>query len=170
MNPNPTNTQRPNYKSEEVLKPAALNLATKVMLWPPVLEEKEKHSLEDLADDLEAAIKDSDDGYDIAKKLDEMGWSPDADLVEILEETACCKRHAWLDACRTWVQEKKLKPLTPGLRVVWEGRGEYGSGVVVTSSLTGHSKVEFTNKDTKVVRIFVVAWEELIRDPAAGQQ
>jgi hypothetical protein len=75
-------TPRPSRHSEYVIKAVAAELLKDVRSWiddPTVTDQS-------IVQDLENALKWSDvDGYEVAKRLDDKGWSPDSDLVERLE-------------------------------------------------------------------------------------
>jgi len=87
-------------------KAVAEKLADDVMAWLD-----EEHTRESVIDDLEKAIAYGLDGYAIAKYLDsDLGWSVDADLVEILENSYWIESSLHDKAVEAWVMACGIKP------------------------------------------------------------
>lgn len=103
-----------------------------------MLEDVMKHEAigEDERDRTRKALDDAfefrDDGYEAAKNLDSYhGWSPDADLVEVLDGFSSDLWKAHREAVAAWVKEYDIKPaLKIGMRCKAKWGNEEITGVV----------------------------------------
>jgi hypothetical protein len=88
---------------------------------------------EDIARQLEDAFCYREDGYHAARELDDQhGWSPDAELVEVLDSFSHYMYSAHDDAIKAWVKEYDIKaPLAVGTLVEAEWGGETIRGKII---------------------------------------
>lgn len=99
-------TPRPVASCPFVVEEAIQSISQQVLEWSG--EECEQGILDDLSD----VIRSSHDfcGYEIAKKLDNIGWSPDATLVDILDQYETLLARAHDEAVKKWVVENNIVP------------------------------------------------------------
>jgi len=163
---------RPNRRSEHVVAAALQKLLPDVMAWlkrngEDDTEEERKVVLEDLS---EAARWADPDGYELAKNLDNAGWMPDAELVEILDGLTSRLFEAEDAALKEWLPSSGLVAPAVGATVtcktnsgtytgtVLSVKPEVGLSVVCVASL-GHTPVPGPKGGT---RGFVIAWEDIV--------
>lgn len=163
---------RPNRRSEQVVAEALKKLLPDVMAWlkrygADDTEEERKGVLKDLT---EAARWADADGYELAKRLDQSGWMPDAKLVEILDGFLSRLLEAKDAAIREWLPSSGLVAPAVGATVTCKtNSGSYtgavlsvdpnlGVAVVCVASL-GHTPVPGPKGGT---RGFVIAWEDMV--------
>lgn len=96
---------RPKSNSAEVITAAAERLLPSVLRW---LNDASCNR-DEVCGDLCAAMRWHGDGYEIAKQLDDRGWSPDAELVEILNEAGPAKWDAHAALVKEWVAREGVK-------------------------------------------------------------
>lgn len=80
---------RPSYLSEEVNSLTTERVVPKIIQW--VCQEggtPSAQELEAIKAEIFSAIEYDDDAYQIAKNLEYVGWDPDADLVNLLDDVA----------------------------------------------------------------------------------
>lgn len=119
---------RPGKFSEEVKRHTAKLMADELREYPDLAE-----SGEELEDDLYEAITYaySTDGYKICRRLDDMGWDCDEELVDSLRKTHFHHITAVNEAWKKWVEENKLEPkYSIGDNVIFEMRGKEEFGEV----------------------------------------
>ena len=135
-------TPRPKRTDQAIIQEAARQLAPKVKRW---LEDFGT-ILEDIESDLVKAIRYDDDGYALAKDL-EGNYSPDAALVEILDETGMLKSAALRKAQTEWAKANSLTPPEIGTRVRCviglRKVKDAGVGTVICNHPDGKSTVNF---------------------------
>lgn len=102
--PNPP--PRPKESDPAVLKAAAERYLPAVIAW--VGNEWRDEMRDDTLESIIAAIEDMPDGYERARALDNEGWEPDAELVEILDMDHIAPAHA--EAVKAWVDANQIKP------------------------------------------------------------
>ena len=97
-------TERPKRCSDAVRDVALNALLPEVIKW---LEQggEESPDEEDVLKDLRRAVGWNGDGYELARALDSEGWSPDSELVDILNNWAHHEWKAHDDAQKAWVAE-----------------------------------------------------------------
>lgn len=139
--------KRPAFNSASVTKRTAERLLPKFQEW---LDGDTSGS--NLAD-LTRALESGDlDGYDLAEKLKRKGYSPDAELVEILNEAMYQKSEAHREEVEDWVRAHDLKlDLAVGTKVEISHKGQKHFGeigglyektaqYIVTVKELGHAK------------------------------
>jgi hypothetical protein len=151
-------TPRPTRNDPQILAAAAKRLAPKVKQW---LGHDDDTPIGDIEADLIMALRYNDDGYEIAKELDGT-YSPDAQLVEILDDASWDRSRALEIACTAWVEENKLQPIPVGTRVTWPRKKDYGEGVVGHNFPDGRATVAFEKLGQKVGTGYIVEWEQLM--------
>ena len=90
--------------------------------------------------DLEDCVSDSlkilkwshlSDGYQLAKSFEEEGYSPDSELVEILESVDFLRFELLHDAVKKWVIEDEIKPqFEVGARIMVSRKGEKVEAII----------------------------------------
>src|SRR6267154_1557943 len=95
--------KRPGYFDEIVTKRAAEFLLPYVVEW--LGDEANDRVLPNLIE----AMRYCDEGYELAKALEHRGWSPDSELVEILDNAAHKRYEAHNEVMATWVKSHDLK-------------------------------------------------------------
>jgi hypothetical protein len=110
-------TERPKYTDEPVRRYAALTAAEHLQKHMPDLFDGT--TLERVEADLYKAFRSAhEDGYQICKRLEDLGWQPDVELVETMN-------YGWLRDARTkaikdWVKAWNITaPLAVGQRVTF---------------------------------------------------
>jgi hypothetical protein len=130
--------QRPKYHDEDVLKCAAELLTEEVVGWSNGQEPHEQV----LADLIEALSFGKTDGYELANKLQRKGWTPDAQLVEILDTADYRRSQAHKEAVMAWVKAHDLKlQLQMGAVVSIEHDGKMYQGEIVNLN---HEVAQYT--------------------------
>jgi hypothetical protein len=137
MNPPTRTPPRPLRRDTEVVRAAAEKLAPQVLAWC----QDETADLAVITADLVKAIRWNDDGYDIAKSLDD--YSPDAELVEILDAAGMLVTTAWEAACREWVTAHNITGPEVGALVSHTRKKDAGLGEVIRNEPDGRSVVFF---------------------------
>ena len=139
-------TPRPKRTDTDIITEAARQLAPKVKAWLRSGIEGDDTELSDIESDLVKAIRYDDDGYAIARDLDGK-YSPDAALVEILDEAGSLKSSALSKAQAEWVKANNLTPPEIGTRVQCVKphgiRKDAGVGTVTRNFDDGKSTVNF---------------------------
>lgn len=116
---------------------------------------------DDLLSDLIKALGYDDDGYEIARNLDHNGYSPDAELVGILDAAGDYRQNIHAEACKAWVATNNLQPIPLDAAVRWPDKPAAGVGIVTKNHLDGKSTVSFPSLGHTRVRGYIVEWEEL---------
>lgn len=129
--------KRPSIRDKEVIKVVASKLLDDVIKWLEQSgettdfendEEERNRVVEDLVDAIESSI--NGDGYEIAKQLDHDGWSPDSDLVEVLDRTSSYLRSEVSRLSVVWFTEEGFAVIPNGTSVKSKknhsGLGEIG--------------------------------------------
>lgn len=155
-----TKTKRPTLHDPEVIAAAARKLAPAVKQWA----EDPDVTLAEIEADLREAIEFYDDGYAIARELDDQ-YYPDARLVEILDEAYGAKTEALRALERDWVQANQLQPIPMETKVRWQKKPAAGVGIVVRNDDTGHSTVMFPRlghvREGVGCHGYIANWEDL---------
>jgi hypothetical protein len=100
--------KRPDRNDDAVLEQAARTLFPDIKRW--LQEGGESDPDEDeVVEQLAEALKYHDDGYEISKALEDRGWSPDARLVDLLDN-AMQREIAFQNAVKQWVEQYQIKP------------------------------------------------------------
>lgn len=98
---------RPNRFSEDIIAKIADALLPKVLRWMDEPEANESAVRKDLLDILDTH---NIDGYQLARELDYLGWSVDAELVTILDEVSFILYNTVSQAEKVWVLANSIKP------------------------------------------------------------
>jgi hypothetical protein len=121
--------KRPGLYDERVIRRAAEQVLPEVIEW---LEDDYKEQDKDIIlSDLTKAFKRaySGEGYEVTKALDRLGWSCDAQLVEICNGSALYIARD--EIVKEWVEANKIKPkLRLYDRVIVKPRGEQTVGII----------------------------------------
>jgi hypothetical protein len=118
-----SNLQRPTDRDEDVRAAAIDLLLPKVLEWLRQNGDDYSDKPDEIRQDLLKICRCwSHDGFELAKELADLSWSPDAQLVEILDGFS--EMH---DACRAavkkWVEATNPQPLfRVGARVSYKGK------------------------------------------------
>lgn len=96
--------KRPGRHEEAITKRAVEMLLPEVRNW--LGDEADERILTDLID---AAKYGNDEGYELARSLERRGYSPDAELVEILDSMTLCRYEAHKKAVAAWVRAHDLR-------------------------------------------------------------
>lgn len=155
-----TTPARPKRSDETIVREAAKKLAPKVKEW---LDDDSQ--LADIEADLVEATKYNDDGYDVARSLDGH-YSPDAALVEILDDAGWAKRDACSKAEAEWVKANNIQAIPLETKVRWSRKANAGVGVVTKNHPDGKSTVTFASLGQAPGSGYIVEWEELIPEVA----
>ena len=110
-----------------------------------------------------------DNGYSIAKGLEDasFGIDPDLELVEILDDCDIEIRNAHNAMCREWVSANGIREIPTGTSVLWKSRPKWETGIVVSNHPDGKSTVSFASQGhvapgTGMGTIGrIIEWEEL---------
>lgn len=153
--------ERPTKRSEVILSRAAKQLAEKIVEeWGD-----SESTVEQLTRDLLPAIRYEEDGYAIAKKLDGY-YTPNAALVEILDETGDIIRRLHQAACEKWVIFNAVEEPPVGSKVTCEKPHCPGIGEIMRNYPDGRSLVCFPEaghiRNEAGVRGFLLEWEKLV--------
>ena len=108
------------------------------------------------------------DGYHLARHLDNQGWTPDADLVDILSNTDQYFFAALRQAELEWIKTNNITPkFKIGDNVVYVGSNEFsnkkvsGSGEITRINDDGYYTVRGINGEVarKEPGNWIIAWE-----------
>lgn len=117
---------RPEFHSASVIKRTAERLLPKFQEW--LDGETSGSNLADLTRALESGDL---DGYDIAESLKRKGYSPNAELVEILDDALYQKGESHREEVEEWVRANDLKlDLAIGAKVEIVHRGQKHVGEI----------------------------------------
>jgi hypothetical protein len=128
----PHAVERPN-RSHPSIRAKAIDQMTKDVMAYLRNQGHDDENEEDIARQLREAFWVREDGYHAAKELDEQfHWSPDAELVEVLDSFGHYMYLAHDDAIKAWVKEYDIKaPLAVGTLVEAEWGGETIRGKII---------------------------------------
>lgn len=155
----PPVTPRPSRTDKIITKQVAEKLLPDFARW--MKTDDAEVDQDDLLSDLIKALGYDDDGYEIARNLDHNGYSPDAELVGILDAAGDYRRNIHSEARKAWVAATNLQPVPIDTKVRWPGKPTAGVGVVTKNHLDGKSTVSFPNLGHARGSGYVVEWEEL---------
>jgi hypothetical protein len=120
--------KRPDRFSDSVAKRAAESLCKEVRQW---LGDDAGSNEEIVADLVHAMRYVCDDGYEISRRLEGRGYSPDSELVDILDSAGHHKYLAHKEDVKEWVLANDLKLDLPlGTRVSVEMGGKTHIGEI----------------------------------------
>lgn len=125
--------KRPNQLDPKVLTAVANDLLEPVLQWAAVAgaDVDTAAVLEQLLGALDCGAL---DGFDLAKSLEANGWTPDASLVEILNEAESLQYAHHADAVALWVAAYELAP-----KFVVGSKVQYQRGRMNTHTGTVHA-------------------------------
>jgi hypothetical protein len=93
---------------------------------------------------LKLAIRYEIDGYAIAKSMEDNSFiEPDAELVEILDQTSSYLHTALSEVCTEWVNQNNLTGPAIGAKVTSSWHPEAGTGEIIRNDKDGRSVVYF---------------------------
>jgi hypothetical protein len=128
-------SKRPTINDETVIYQAAKILAVKVAEW---LDDGETAPTDsELIENIKDAIRHNDDGFDIAVEMQDIGYDPDAELVDILDKAFIIKKALVEEACEDWVIVNKINGPDIKTKVLVNGN----TGIVIKNHKDGRSTV-----------------------------
>ena len=101
---------KPTRSTSEVIDRAIKKLLPKLVRWIKANGEGGDETNEQLQADVKKALRYDHDGYALARNLDSAGWSPDAELVEILDDYSSMIHNAVDQCVKEWVEANGIKP------------------------------------------------------------
>lgn len=156
----PAIPKRPSRTDKAITKQVAEKLLPAFAQW--MKTDDATVDQDDLLNDLIKALDYDDDGYEIARNLDHSGYSPDAELVGILDAAGGYRRNIHGEACKAWVATNNLQPIPLDTRVRWPGsKPAAGVGIITNNHPDGRSTVSFPSLGHTRSSGYVVEWEEL---------
>jgi hypothetical protein len=163
-------TKRPNARDEDIRLKAATEMAPKVVEWLQA-EGDSDSDVESVAIDLASVVDYREDGYEIAKALDDrFGYSPNASLVDVLDCFGFVVRKHLVEAEKKWVLGNGLKGQEIGSMVIHTGRAlinkrNHSLGIVCNNEETGKSTVAMQDHWLSAAKGgrsgYVLPWEDL---------
>jgi hypothetical protein len=172
-----SHTPRPKRNDPAVTRAAVLDLLPAVMQWLVRAGENdtEDDREEVTAQLLEAAKWADADGYELAKRLDQEGWAPDAELVDILDAFAGHRITAHDAAVAAWMTTSGLTAPAIGSQWTCPRESRHPGHVVRNDELHGTATLcipalgHTPNPGPRGGAIgFVIPWEELTPVAADG--
>ena len=140
-------TKRPHRNDSATLKKAALAIFPKVVEWLKGNDDYFETDNDYLLEDIVNASFGETDAYQIAKNLDANGWSPDAELVDILDTIFTEQYHAREAAEKQWVKDNGLQAPNLQSKVTCKGHEpkvpSTAIGIVIQNFESGKSSVYF---------------------------
>lgn len=119
-----SDTKRPSHYDERIDLEVAGALLPKVLRWLKARGEDEptEEDRQDILEQLANACRFHDDGYEVAKQLDDRHmWESDSELVDLLDEVAFARIRAHEKAVEAWVQQHGVAPkYSVGQRVAFK--------------------------------------------------
>jgi len=151
--------KRPDRNGDDIRKEVAKALFPKVAQWlksagDDVVEEE-------IIADLEKALKWGDkDGYELAKDLDGQSWTPDSELVNMLDEASGIRYSLHQKACEKWVIENNIQPppFDAKAKCIRHMKVKGATGVITRIYPDGTAT--FTTEDRKSGG-YIIPWEDL---------
>jgi hypothetical protein len=128
-------SKRPTINDEAVIHQAAALLAAKMEEW--LTGSKEAMPNDRRIEDIKDSIRHNNDGFSIAVELQDIGYDPDTELVNILDETLTIKSKLVQNACEDWVEVNELSEPELGAKVLVNGK----EGIVIKNHKDGRSTV-----------------------------
>lgn len=121
-----TDSKRPSHYDEKIDQEVAQALLPKVLQWLRSRGEDEPtdEDKQDILAQLTDACRLHDDGYEVAKCLDDRHmWESDSELVDLLDEVAFARIRSHEKAVEAWVQQHGVVPqYSVGQRVAFKQR------------------------------------------------
>lgn len=99
---------RPTRSDEDVLAVAILALVPQIERWAQATFTTEQ--IAECRDLLRTGLLWSDDGYQFARKFESSGWTPDSELVDILDNADTELYRALRAAEEVWLVETRTRP------------------------------------------------------------
>ena len=146
------NTQRPTNRTVDLL-PVVESLASDVHEWC-----NDGSELSEIKEHVAKLLKDNyaTNGYEYAKEMEDMGYYPDSDLVEIFNDVDYRKYECLNDAYKKWVKENNIKPkLSIGQKVKVKSRDKtrYSNQFVGYRPKDGGSTARSVIKQKKHIKV-----------------
>jgi hypothetical protein len=111
---------RPTQRSEEVIKAAVASALPTFLRW--AIEPEDGKESGNISKDLCEVLRYGNDGYEMATSLERRSWSPDSELVELLDGLLHTRSVATHKAVAEWVTRNNIQPaLKVGDKLVWKG-------------------------------------------------
>lgn len=163
---------RPQRDEKAILDIVFRNLAQAIEQWDPDGRALTDDEVDELMDTLEFDI-DHGDGYDMARKLERLGYRPDARLVDILEMASFDVEAVFQHKEKEWVQATGVKPkLAVGQPITHQTPTEQHMAFIADIRYdTGHYLVSVPALGHTVERRqgFIRTWEEVEKEHEAQQ-
>lgn len=129
--PTQTKPTRPKHNDPAIVQAAIEKMKDRVWRWTQQDGPDAYITEANVLTDLTRACSHRNDGYDIAHDLDSRGWSPDAELVDILDNFGMYKSTAFVKAQEEWVKSNGITPpFIAGTKVKAQWGGNEIVGVV----------------------------------------
>lgn len=159
--------KRPSRLDDSVRAAAAKKLAPEVLRWAKSAGD-DLLLLEDVEADLTKVLGYSTNGYELAKDLEDSHYSPNTELVEILDNAFVHLRQAHTEACIQWLENNPMPSPEIGSQVTHSKTPDAGIGTIVSNSPEGKSTVRFpalghVDKGNNGSHGLILPWEELDR-------
>ena len=97
---------RPKRNNEEIMSETAKVIAKKVLSWT----RQDYFTEEDVIDALCKVLPFSDDGYELAKEMEDEGFDADSELVSIMEGASWELDRQHRKAVKQWVKDNDIRP------------------------------------------------------------
>lgn len=163
-----TQSKRPSIHDELIIEKVSQAIAPRIRKWLDAEEsvDEDKQTVEHIAAEIAEAIRFNDDGYEIASELERShGYSPDSELVRILDGVSLTKLRSLREACEAWVVSTGAVGPALESRCVWNRHPEYGEGVITRNHPDGRSTVFYESlghvREGVGSHGFLVEWEDL---------
>ena len=103
---------RPTNRDASVIEACVAEVADEIIEWKGSTHRSEETELEEVKEDLRKLFKYGvrDNGYKMTRKLDDMGWDCDSELVEILDGAWVSENRALTKVIKEWVEQEGIKP------------------------------------------------------------
>jgi len=123
-------TKRPSSHDEKIDTLIAEELLDDVIGWLKASGDEDPDR-DEVRKSLESAMDFEDDGYKIARQLDNDGWDVDAELVHILDNAFPNRIRIHRDFVAKWVEENGIKPtFEVGQTVAFKERNKSHTGEI----------------------------------------
>lgn len=103
---------RPTDRDESVIEACIAEVADEIVEWQGSTHRSEETELQEVKEDLRKLFRYGvkDDGYKMARTLDDMGWDCDSELVEILDSAWASESRVLTRVIKEWVKREDIKP------------------------------------------------------------
>lgn len=115
--------------SEDIKKQAAESILSELKKWANF--DAWTSSVTNPLDDLIEVASRHDNGYEIAKQLENMSWNIDCSLIDLLDNFSYTVEQEYKKVLKKWVDDNNITPpLKPGTRVKFYSGGRDKCGII----------------------------------------